>query len=123
MSDEAFQWEVFTGCHGAQVFDYFKDTDGALDFCGRILYGNSLFDLLLLRVRRVGGKRTGEDDEFCARVAEATTWVMRIFEEDGGFRDRQLATKHELFAMLIAELRLGASLIEVRHRSRVRAAE
>jgi hypothetical protein len=119
MSD-TLKWEVRAGCPGTDVVQYCANTDEALDFCGRLLYANSLFSLLLLRVRRVEANQPEFlGDEFSVGLKRSTEWVMRIAESSGGFRERQLASKHELFAMLIAELRLGCTQLEVRHISNV----
>ena len=101
------QWEVSAGAGPDNlVCNYLCGADDAVDFCGRLLYGNTIFPVLYLSVRNLtyDPKGSGPNPE---RPDGTTSWVMRTVDKDGRWRERRLATKHELFAMLVAEVALG----------------
>src|SRR5947207_11653987 len=104
MAKVTLNWEVLTGCPGTEVGRCFVDTDEVLDFCGQLLYSASLFPICRLYVRHLDSKRPANpgDDELWDTVESGTSWSMAILDGGGLIRDRQLASKHEVFAMLIA---------------------
>jgi len=117
----SLNWEITFGCPGNEVGRYFETVDETLEYCGRVFYANSLFDLLRMRVRHLDGdvpKAWSDpwDDKYPAASESPAEWGMAILSNDGRVRCRQLENKHEVFGMLMAELKLGSVLIQV-HRS------
>jgi hypothetical protein len=119
-TNEGPLWEVSGGCIGTNFTDYLYTTDDLLDLSARLLYANSLFEILLLRIQHMySGHPKMEWDGKCLALRKDTVWVMMISDSPGKFRQRQFSNKHDLFGMLIYELRRGKPGIEIRHISNV----
>ena len=110
------EWEIFCGNPGNNVVEYGDNISEVLDFCGRVLYGNTLFDVLLLKIPRMEPNHPDTlGYEYDPVPDKQPEWVMKTLMRDGEVRCRLLENKHELFGMLIAELKMGTSYIEVCH--------
>jgi hypothetical protein len=110
------KWEVHAGDSGNSFSDYCSSQTEILELCGRLLYGNTLFDVLFLSIREMSF--TEQDTlgyEFSAIPGKKPDWIMKAIGHDGTSSCRQLESKYELFGMLIADVRRGAKFIEVRH--------
>ena len=108
-----FRWEVTGRDHGAEVTETCDDINQVLDFCGRLLYGNSVFVVTLLQVRHEEAE--GEMSGWAAPECDARTykWVMKPLRQGQARPARFFDHTHDLFGMLIAELRQGSDHIEI----------
>ena len=106
-------WEVLGGEQGAEITQYCFDTDEVLDFCGRMLYGNSLFRVSILQIRHIDSPAETEGMFSTERNGKRYKWYMKTVRRGKPRPERYLDHTHELFGMLIAELRQGAEHIEV----------
>ena len=116
MGQNALNWEIYCGDPGNGITHFSSTPSEILEYCGRLLYGHDLFEIIFMRIRRVEANQPESlGGTYPALPDKAPNWIMHTLGNDGKIACRQLETKHELFAMIIADLRLGASIIEVRH--------
>src|SRR4051812_33083867 len=114
MEDPESYWEI--ECHGLpeeRLYTYCGDAKELLERCGAILYGNTVFDVTFLRVwyrQDERPKDLSRDDDPAQRAG--VEWIMRSENSEGSISYRQLENKHELFGMLIAEVRRGMKRVE-----------
>ena len=105
------QWEVSCGDPGNNVAGHFETASEALEFCGKLLYGNLdfLFEIYRLELRRMlPGSAHAPEPEYEHNPDLGPQWDMKVQAADGTYSSRLLETRHELFGMLIAEVKLGA---------------
>lgn len=109
-------YEIYCGDTGNSFTDYAYTVAELMDHCGKLLWGQNLFEVLLMRIRRVEADQPDSlGDTYPQRPDKQPEWIMHILPTDGEVRCRQLESRHEVFAMIVAELALGANMIEVRH--------
>lgn len=107
----------------SEISKYFWAADELLDYCGELLYGQRLFPVMHLLIRRAEAYNIdGLGDGYRPEPGKKLEWLFKAFR-GGQVSCRQLETKHEVFGMLIAEIRLGAAVVEVRHKSLIAPAE
>jgi hypothetical protein len=110
------QWEVHAGDPGNSFTDYCSSPTEILELCGRLLYGNTLFDVLFLSIREMSFTKPDTLGETFSPIPDKKPeWIMKAVDRDGSLSCRQLESKYELFGMLIADVRRQAKFIEVRH--------
>jgi hypothetical protein len=110
------EWEIECGDPGNTLIKYCWSPTDVLEYCGCLLYGNNLIEVLFLRIREASSGAPGSlGDTYAPEPSKKPEWIMKSFDANGQTSCRLLESKHELFGMLIAHVRLGAGLIEVRH--------
>lgn len=110
------RWEVHAGDPGNSFTDYCTSPTEVLELCGRLLYGNTLFDVLFLSIREMSFTKPGTlGHTFTPILGKKPEWIMKAVDRDGRLSCRQLESKYELFGMLIADVRREARFMEVRH--------
>ncbi len=108
------EWEIKWG-DGHSIIKYCWSVTDVLEYCGRMLYGNDLIEVLFLSIREASsGAPDGLGEDYLHDPSKKPEWIMKYVDKDGAVSCRLLESKHELFGMLIAHVRLGAGLIEVR---------
>ena len=110
------RWHVqVCGLPGENFDQYFYETKDLLELCGRALYGNSLFEqLLLLRIcHRNQAKREFLGYEYVPIDGVKVEWKMKSLDAHGSVSYRLFESRHEAFAMLVAQIKLGATIVEV----------
>ena len=75
-----------------------------------------MVEVIFLSIRKASsGAPEGLGDTYAPEPSKKPEWIMKSFDANGQRSCRLLESKHELFGILIAHVRLGAGLIEVRH--------
>jgi hypothetical protein len=110
------QWEVHASDPGHSFTDYCSSPTEILELCGRLLYGNTLFDVLFLTIQEMSFiKPDTLADTFSPIPDKKPEWIVKVVDGDGRLFCRQLESKYELFGVLIADVLREAQFIEVRH--------
>ena len=110
-------WKISAADPGSNVGLHAWSEDEALDFCGRLLYANTLFEVINLTIQRADSRSKVDWASQTKTISWGIQWVVRIPHETGrdGYREIQLKSKHELLGTILAELRKGAFHIDVRN--------
>lgn len=106
-------WEVLAGDQGSELTQCCETIDEVLDFCARMLYGQSVVKVKFMQIfwEYAEGKTQGWDSP--ERGEETFKWVMRPTRRGEPRPARYFHHTHDLFGMLIAELRQGTDRIEI----------
>ncbi len=110
------QWEVCCGDLGNTITHYFCTSSEVLDFCGQIFYANFdfLFDVVTLDIRYMDSMADDFPEEYyTAKYGDEYLWRLLSRSEEGPISCRLLETTHDLFGMLIAEIKRGATRVHI----------
>ena len=106
-------WEVRAMDHGADVTENCDGVDAVLDHCGRLLYANTIFSMTLLQISHAQSQEKMDGWTSPELNGQTYEWVMKIVRQGVVRPTRYFDHKHDLFGMLIAELKQGTDHIEV----------
>lgn len=101
-------WEVSCSDPGNTVYGHFHTQSEVLEFCGKLLYGDLgfLFEVARLDIRLMEpGEVPRLGDGHNPPPGTNPQWSIRARTPDGTVSSRFLDTTHELFGMLIADLK------------------
>jgi hypothetical protein len=97
----------------------------ALEHCAVLLFGVSDLGVSFIRLRLItaecpdnlGSEYSLDGSSFTGEGIDRPNWILKSLRQDGLCSCRLIGWAHELLAMIIAEVRLGAVLVEATHRS------
>ena len=107
-------WQIQAGGVLLQFTEYCDTVDEVLDFVGRLLYGNVLFETSLVMITDLNTEKFSFPETKHQDLGR--TWLLESKQGDQLQPARWLTHRHDVFGMLIAELRQGADHIAVCHR-------
>jgi hypothetical protein len=116
-----FDWEVVCGDAANHVIHFFDSPSDALEHCGRLLYGNMefLFESICIRLLTAEKEEPLNSASFASPPGADSHWTLQAQTQDGHITRRRLDSKHELFGMLIAEMKRGATNILICYKPRL----
>ncbi len=100
------QWSLVCSNPGAAFDCFFHTREEVLGYCGRLLYGNLIFEFTDISIRYLspeGDKDPQKMPDFPERQS-GFNWAVSVYWESGESLIRQLKHKHEVMGALIGAM-------------------